>query len=99
MEEGKKMSWEDEELAKAVKILAGTTAIPLKVAADIAGDLVTSLESYVPKPSKFASQLIEMRINTLKTITKVIEKEITLLEQYRESIEAKEEKREKVKVD
>jgi len=44
------MSWdyenEEEELVKAVKLLAGTTAIPFKLAADIAGDLVGSLEHY-----------------------------------------------------
>jgi hypothetical protein len=101
MEAGKKMSWDDDEaeLARAVKLLAGTTAIPFKVAADIAGDLIGSLEQYVPKPTGFASQLIEMRITTLKTITTVIEKEISLLEQYKASMAAKAEKREKVKVE
>lgn len=95
------MSWEEEDLAKAVKILAGTAAIPLKVAADIAGDVVKSLEDYVPKPSKLASNLIDMRISTLKTITKVIEKEIALLEDYKSELEAKEkgEKKEKIKVE
>ncbi|RZN39241.1 MAG: hypothetical protein EFT35_03930 [Methanophagales archaeon ANME-1-THS] len=99
MEERKKMKWEEEDLAKAVKILAGTAAIPLKVAADIAGDVVGSLEDYIPKPSKLASNLIEMRIGTLKTITKVIEKEIALLEDFKREVEAKEEKKEKVKVE
>ncbi|MDI6811121.1 MAG: hypothetical protein QMD80_05535 [archaeon] len=99
MEGGKKMSWEEEDLAKAVKILAGTAAIPLKVAADIAGDVVESLKDYVPKPSKLASNLIDMRISTLKTITKVIEKEIALLEEYKSELEAKEEKKEKIKVE
>ncbi|MDI6885115.1 MAG: hypothetical protein QMD22_01965 [archaeon] len=93
------MSWEEEDLAKAVKILAGTAAIPLKVAADIAGDVVESLKDYVPKPSKLASNLIDMRIGTLKTITKVIEKEIALLEEYKSELEAKEEKKEKIKVE
>lgn len=93
------MTWEEEDFVKAVKILAGTTAIPLKVAADIAGEIVGSLESYVPKPSKLASNLIDMRINTLKTITKVIEKEIALLDKYKEELEAQEEKKEKVKVE
>ncbi len=93
------MTWEEEDFVKAVKILAGTTAIPLKVAADIAGDVVASLESYVPKPSKLASHLIDMRINTLKTITKVIEKEIALLDKYKEELEAQEEKKDTVKVE
>lgn len=93
------MSWEEEDLAKAVKILAGTAAIPLKIAADVAGDVVKSLEDYVPKPSKLASNLIDMRIGTLKTITKVIEKEIALLEEYKSELEAKEEKKEKIKVE
>jgi hypothetical protein len=101
MEGGKKMSWEEEDLAKAVKILAGTAAIPLKVAADVAGDVVESLKGYVPKPSKLASNLIDMRISTLKTITKVIEKEIALLEEYKSELEAKEkeEKKEKIRVE
>jgi hypothetical protein len=96
---GKKMSWEEEDLAKAVKILAGTAAIPLKVAADVAGDIVKSLEDYLPNPSELASNLIGMRISTLKTITKVIEKEIGLLEEYKSELEAKEEKKEKIKVE
>lgn len=93
------MSWEEEDLAKAVKILAGTTTIPLKVAADIVGEITGSLESYIPKPSKRASNLIDMRINTLRTITKVIEKEIDLLEKYKGDLEVQEEKKEKVKVE
>jgi hypothetical protein len=40
-----------------------------------------------------------MRISTLKTITKVIEKEIALLEDYKSELEAKEEKKEKIKVE
>ena len=93
------MSWEEDDLARLVKVLAGTTAIPFKVAAGIASDVAESLESYVPKPSKFASTLIDMRINTLKTITNVIEKEITLLERYKKDLEAKEEEtKEKTRV-
>jgi hypothetical protein len=100
MEEEKKMNWEEDDLAKALKILAGTTAIPLKVAADIAGGVVSSLGDYVPKPSKLASSLIDLRIGTLKTITKAVEKEVALLEQYKEDLEAgEEEKKEKVKVE
>ncbi len=101
MEEGKKMNWEEDDLVKALKILAGTTAIPLKVAADIAGGVVSSLGDYVPKPSKLASSLIDLRIGTLKTITNAIEKEVALLEQYKEDLEAgeEEEKKEKVKVE
>ena len=95
------MSWDEEDLVKAVKILAGTAAIPLKVAADVAGEIVKSIEDYVPKPSKLVSNLIDMRISTLKTITRVIEKEIALLEGYKSELEAKEkeEKKEKVKVE
>jgi len=40
-----------------------------------------------------------MRISTLKTITKVIEKEIDLLEEYKGELEGKEEKKETVKVE
>lgn len=100
MEEEKEMNWEEDDLAKALKILAGTTAIPLKVAADIAGGVVGSLGDYVPKPSKLASSLIDLRIGTLKTITNAIEKEVALLEQYKEDLETKEEeKKEKVKAE
>ena len=99
MEGEKKMSWEEEDLVKAVKILAGTTAIPLKMAADIAGGIAETLGDYVPKPSELASSLIDMRISALKTITKVIEKEITLLENYKDELEAKGEKKEKVPVE
>ncbi|MEA2075803.1 MAG: hypothetical protein U9O85_08785 [Euryarchaeota archaeon] len=100
MEEEKEMNWEEDDLAKALKILAGTTAIPLKVAADIAGDVVGSLGGYIPKPSKLASSLIDLRIGTLKTITNAIEKEVALLEQYKEDLETKEEeKKEKVKAE
>ena len=99
MEEGKKMSWEEEDFAKAVKILAGTAAIPLKVAADIAAEMSGSLQTYIPKPTKLASSLIDMRINTLRAITKVIEKEIDLLEKYKGDLETKEETKETVKVE
>ena len=99
MEGRKKLGWEEEELAKALKILAGTATVPLKVAADIASDITDSLESYVPKPTQLASAVIDMRINTLKTVINVIEKEIGLLEKYKEEFEAKEEPKEKVKVE
>jgi hypothetical protein len=100
MEEGKKMSREEEDLIKVVKVLAGTAAVPLKVAADITGDIAKSLENYVPKPSEFASHLIDLRISALQTITNVIEKEISLLETYKKDLETgEEEKKEKVKVE
>ena len=81
------MSWveDEDELAKAVQLLAGTTVIPFKLAAGIAGDLVGSLEQYVPSPSEFASQLIEMRIGTLKTLTTVREKAILTGAVYKEN--------------
>ncbi len=93
------MTNEEEDLVKAIKVLAGTTSIPLKVAADIAEEIAESLETYIPRPSKLASNLIDMRISTLKTINKVVEKEIDLLEKYRGELEGKEEKKEKVKVE
>ena len=100
MEGGERINWEDEaDLAKLVKILAGTTAVPLKVAADIAGDVVESLEKSVPKPSRLVSHLIDMRISALQTVTKVIEKEISLLETYKKDFEAEEAKKEKVTVE
>ena len=100
MEGGEKINWAEEaDLAKLVKILAGTTAVPLKVAADIAGDIVESLEDYVPKPSRLVSHLIDMRISTLQTVTKLIEKEISLLETYKKDFETEEAKKEKVKVE
>ncbi|MHC1610053.1 MAG: hypothetical protein ACXQTW_00345 [Candidatus Methanospirareceae archaeon] len=91
-------NWGEDDLVKALKVLAGTAAIPLKVAADITGGVVSSLGDYAPKPSKLASSLIDIRISMLKTITNAIEKEVELLEQYKEDLEAKEEeKKEKVK--
>lgn len=93
------MSREEEDLVKAIKVLAGTAAVPLKVAADITSDIAKSLEDYVPKPSEFASRLIDLRISALQTITNVIEKEISLLETYKKDLEAEEEKKEKVKVE
>jgi hypothetical protein len=91
----------EEELVKAVKVLAGTALIPLRVAADVVGGLAESLEDYLPGPSKLASDLIDVRISALKAINKVVEKEIELLEKYKEELEvAKEEKKkEKVKVE
>ena len=102
MSEGEsKAKGKDDELARAVKILAGTALIPLKMAVDVAGGLAESLEEYVPGPSKLASDLIALRISALKAINKVIEKEIELLEGYKEELEVKEEKgkKEKVKVE
>jgi len=91
----------EEELVKAVKVLAGTALIPLRVAVDVVGGLAESLEDYLPGPSKLASDLIEVRISALKAINKVVEKEIGLLEKYKEELEGKEEegKKEKVKVE
>jgi len=85
----------EEELVKAVKVLAGTALIPLRVAADVVGGLAESLEDYLPGPSKLASDLIEMRISALKAINKVVEKEIELLEKYKEELEVAEKGKEK----
>ena len=93
------MSWEDEDLARAVRILAGTASVPLKVASDLAGNVLDSLEGYVFKPSKLAADLIDWRISTLQSITKVIEKEIALLEQYKSALEPEPEKKEKVSIE
>ena len=93
------MDWGEEDLGKVLKILAGTTTIPFKVTADIASELKESVGAYVPTPSKIASSSIDTRINTLKTITRVIEKELDLLGKYKEELETKEEKKEKVKVE
>ncbi|MBN1762019.1 MAG: DUF2769 domain-containing protein [Methanomicrobia archaeon] len=91
--------WE-EEVGKAIKTLAGVTLIPLKVAADVAGDIGKSIETAIPQPSELVSALIALRISTLKTVTNAIEKEITLLEQYKGDLEAEEgEKKETVKVE
>ncbi len=99
MEKREKVRWEDEDLTKAVRILAGTATVPLKVASDLAGNVVGSLEDYVSKPTKLASNLIDWRISTLQSITKVIEKEIALLEQYKSELEPEPEKKEKVSVE
>jgi len=89
----------EEELVKAVKVLAGAALTPLRVAVDVVGSLAESLEDYLPGPSKLASNLIEVRISALKAINKVVEKEIELLETYKGELEGKEEKKEKVKVE
>ncbi len=89
----------EEELVKAVKVLAGAALTPLRVAVDVVGGLAESLEDYLPGPSKLASNLIEVRISALKAINKVVEKEIELLETYKGELEGKEEKKEKVKVE
>ena len=99
MEGRKKLGGEEEELEKAIKILAGTAAAPLKVAADIASDLTGSMESYVPKPTQLASNIIDMRIKTLKTVINVIEREISILEKYKGEFEGEEATKEKVKVE
>ena len=76
------------------------TLIPLKVAADVAGDIGKSLETAIPQPSELVSAIIALRISTLKTVTNAIAKEITLLEQYKVELEAKEgEQKETVKVE
>jgi len=93
------MTNEEEDLVKAIKVLAGTTTIPLKVAAEIAGEIAESLETYIPQPSKLVSTLIDMRISTLKTINKVVEKEIDMLEKYKGELEGEGERKEKVKVE
>lgn len=91
----------EEELVNAVKVLAETTLIPLRVAVDAVGGLAKSLEEYLPGPSKLASDLIEVRISALKAINKVVEKEIEFLEKYKGELIGKEEKgkKEKVKVE
>lgn len=90
----------DEDFGKAVRTLIGAAFVPLKVAAEIASDYTKTLEAAIPQPTKIASTIIDMRISTLKTITKAIEKETALLEQYKKKLEAEEEKkREKVKVE
>jgi hypothetical protein len=99
MVEEEEMGWEEKDLTKVLKILAGTTTIPFKVTADIAGEVKESVGAYIPTPSKLASSIIDTRINILKTITRVIEKEIDLLGKYKEELAAKEEKKEKVKVE
>ena len=88
----------EEELVKAVKVLAGAALIPLRVAVDVAGGLAESLEDYLPGPSKLASNLIEVRVSALKAINKVVDKEIELLEAYKGELEGKEEKEKKEKV-
>ena len=90
---------EEEDLVKVVKVLVGTTLIPLKVAVDVVGGLAESFEDYIPRPSKLASELIEVRVSALKAMNKVIEKEIGLLEKYKGELEGKEEKKEKIKVE
>jgi hypothetical protein len=97
MEEREEMSWE-EDLARVIKILAGTAAVPLKVAAEIAGDAAKTVANYAPQPSAFASTLIELRIRALRTITEVMKEEISRLESYKEGLGGAEEAKKKEKV-
>jgi hypothetical protein len=89
--------WMEEDVTKAVKALAGTFFVPLKVAADVASDIGESLFTAAPKPKKIASTIIDTRISTLRTINKVIEKEIDLLNKYKEELKVTEESKEKPK--
>ncbi len=90
----------DEDFWKSIRTLVETAFVPLKVAAEIASDHTKTLEDVIPQPTKIASTIIDMRIGTLKTITKAIEKETALLEQYKKKLEAGEEKkREKAKTE
>ena len=99
--EGTPSGDKEEELVNAVKVLAGTALIPLRVAVDVVGSVADSLEGTLPGPSKLASSIIGVRISALKAINKAVEKEIELLVQYKGELEGKEEKgkKETVKVE
>jgi hypothetical protein len=98
MEEGK-MTEGEEDWVKAMKVLVGTSLIPLKVAVDVVGNIAESVEDYIPKPSKLASDLIDARIGALKAINKIVDKEVELLEKYKGDLEVSGEKKEKVTVE
>ena len=90
----------EEELVRTIKILAGTTLIPLRVAVDVIGSLSESIENYLPEPPQLASDIIDLRISALKAINNAVAKEIELLEKYKAELKGAEVgKKEKVKVD
>ncbi|MEA1999733.1 MAG: hypothetical protein U9N61_10500 [Euryarchaeota archaeon] len=98
MEEGKIKEGE-EDVVKAMKILVESSLIPLKVAVDVVGNIAESVEDYIPKPSKLASDLIGARVTALKAISKIVDKEVELLEKYKGDLEVSDEKKEKVTVE
>ncbi|MGB3458844.1 MAG: hypothetical protein BA871_13400 [Desulfuromonadales bacterium C00003096] len=98
MEEGKIKEGE-EDVVKAMKILVESSLIPLKVAVDVVGNIAESVEDYIPKPSKLASDLIGARVTALKAISKIVDKEVELLEKYKDDLEVSDEKKEKVTVE
>jgi len=98
MEEGKIKEGE-EDVVKAMKILVESSLIPLKVAVDVVGNIAESVEDYIPKPSKLASDLIGARVTALKAISKIVDKEVELLEKYKGDLEVSGEKKEKVTVE
>jgi hypothetical protein len=98
MDEGKIKEGE-EDVVKAMKILVESSLIPLKVAVDVVGNIAESVEDYIPKPSKLASDLIDARVTALKAISKIVDKEVELLEKYKGDLEVSDEKKEKVTVE
>ncbi|NOR78699.1 MAG: hypothetical protein GQ523_09865 [Methanophagales archaeon] len=98
MEEGKIKEGE-EDVVKAMKILVESSLIPLKVAVDVVGNIAESVEDYIPKPSKLAADLIGARVTALKAISKIVDKEVELLEKYKGDLEVSDEKKEKVTVE
>ncbi len=98
MEEGKIKEGE-EDVVKAMKILVESSLIPLKVAVDVVGNIAESVEDYIPKPSKLAADLIDARVTALKAISKIVDKEVELLEKYKGDLEVSDEKKEKVTVE
>lgn len=89
----------EEDVVKAMKILVESSLIPLKVAVDVVGNIAESVEEYIPKPSKLASDLIGARVTALKAISNIIDKEVELLEKYKDDLEVSDEKKEKVTVE
>ena len=98
MEEGKIKEGE-EDVVRAMKILVESSLIPLKVAVDVVGNIAESVEDYIPKPSKLAADLIDARVTALKAISKIVDKEVELLEKYKGDLEVSDEKKEKVTVE
>jgi len=53
--EEEKMTEGEEDWVKAMKVLVGTSLVPLKVAVDVAGTIAESVEDHIPKPSKLVT--------------------------------------------
>ncbi len=90
---------EEEELTKSIKALVELTFIPLKAMVDAFAEALDSLEKSLPRKTRdLAISLVDAEINALKALNAIIEKQISLLESYKEKM-IKKEKKERIRVE